>query len=61
MSVVDVDKIKPWTQETSYSVLSIPGLPEADYREMMPPEEYTAFCEWRKKNNIDIEIIEDNN
>ena len=49
MSVVDIDKTKPWTKETGFAVLSIIGIADEDLREMMTPEEFAEYTEWDRK------------
>lgn len=51
MSVVDIDRTKPYTKEIEFSIFLILGLGYEALRELLPPEEYAEYIKWENKNH----------
>lgn len=52
MSVVDIDRTKPFTKETGFAILSMVGIAPDVLRELMPAEDFTEFAAWEEKNTV---------
>lgn len=50
MSVVDVDRSKPWTKETGFAILATLGLGEKELCKLMPPEAYGEYKVGKKES-----------
>lgn len=50
MSVVDIDRTKPFTKETSFAILSIVGLTAEELDGILTPEEAAEFAAWEEKS-----------
>ncbi len=52
MSVVDIDRTKPFTKETGFAILSIVGLAAEELRGLLSPEEVAEFTAWEQRNAV---------
>lgn len=49
MPIVEIDRSKPFTKETGFTILSIVGIEPDVLRELMLPEDYAEFEAWERK------------
>lgn len=43
MSVVAIDRNKPYTQETTFTILCVLGIPDIELKEVLEPELYEGY------------------